>query len=104
MGITIYYTLITGHYPTVLMSIKLAEEAGLRQGYRVERVANDGYVEYSIFSLRLEWRGLEEAKGYLKERWGGFVEGPLQEVPDDPPWPWIAANHPMNGWYTYATP
>ena len=104
MGITIHYTLITDHYPTVLMSIKLVEEAALRLGYKVERIEEDGYVEYSTFSLKLEWRDPEGTKMYLKERWGGFIETPLQEVPDEPPWPWIAINYPMDGWHTYATP
>jgi len=54
MGITIHYTLITDHYPTVLMSIKLTKETGLRQGYRVEEIEEGGYVEYSKFSLGLE--------------------------------------------------
>jgi len=104
MGITIHYTLITDHYPTVLMSIKLTKETGLSQGYRVEDIEEGGYVEYSKFSLGLEWIEPEETKRYLEERWGGFIETPLQEVPDDPPWPWIAVNYPFEGWYTYAIP
>ena len=104
MGITIHYTLITDHYPTVLMSIKLTKETGLSQGYRVEDIEEGGYVEYSKFSLGLEWIEPEETKRYLEERWGGFIETPLQEVPDDPPWPWITVNYPFEGWYTYAIP
>jgi hypothetical protein len=37
-------------------------------------------------------------------RWRGLAEYPMRDVPEEPPWTWIAIDYPRIGWYTYAYP
>ena len=104
MGITIHYTLISNEYEAVLSAILAAEKMARESGYEVEEVAEEARVCYLKLSMQLRWRSPEDSKRYLEERYGGCREEVLDEVPDEPPWCWIAVNYPMPGYYTYAVP
>lgn len=103
MGVTIHYTLITSSYETVLNSVKSVREyAGAR--YLVEDVKKKAYLTYSILTAPLKEEDLEEVRRYVVKRYGGYREEVLGQVPDEPPWPWIAVDYPRRGFYTYAVP
>lgn len=104
MGITIHYTLISNEYEAVLSAILAAEKMARESGYKVEEVAEEVRVCYLKLAMQLRWRSPEDSKRYLEERYGGCREEVLDEVPDEPPWCWIAVNYPMPGYYTYAVP
>ena len=104
MGITIHYTLITRDYKTVVLSILTAKKLAEESGYAVREISEKAYVSYSPFTLPLKLRSPEYAKEYLREVWRGYREEVLIDVPDEPPWPWIAIDYPEPGYFTYATP
>ena len=102
MGITIHYTFFTEDLMSVVEAVKTVVDEAVRAGYRVERWSIEGRVGYSGFRLRAsETHGPEDTKRYLVEKWGGFREERLAEVPDEPPWPWIVVEGEE---YTYAEP
>jgi len=107
MGITIHYTFITWDPVTVANTVKIVVEEAEKAGYRYESIAEDTRAFYlrSILPLHdvKDFRGSLE---YLEERYGGFraVDEPLDEFPENPPFPYIVLDYPEDNSYMYAVP
>lgn len=104
MGITIHYTLITEDCQTVLMAVNAVRESARKMGYDVREVCEEVHISFSKSALPRQWRDSEKTREYLEDVWRGYREGALEEVPEEPPFAWIAVDYPEPGWYTYATP
>jgi hypothetical protein len=107
LGITIHYTFITWDPLTVANTVRMiAEEAG-KAGYGYERVAEDTWAFYAKTIVPIH--DVKDFKGtleYLAERYGGFraVDRPIDEFPENPPFPYVVLDYPEDDSYMYATP
>ena len=107
MGVTIHWTFITRDPATVIRACRAVAEEAKKAGYRCEEFSSEGRAIYlrSIIPLH-DLKDFKEALDWLRERYGGFraIDGPLDEVPEDPPFTFIVLGYPDEGSFMYAVP
>ena len=107
MGITIHYTFITWDPLTVANTVKIVTEEAGKAGYGYERIAEDTWVLYTKTIVPVhDIKDFKSTLEYLVERYGGFraVDRPIDEFPENPPFPYVVLGYPEDDSYMYAIP
>jgi hypothetical protein len=107
LGITIHYTFITWDPLTVANTVRIVAEEAEKAGYVYKKIAEDTWAFYARTIIPIH--GVEGFKGtleYLAEKYGGFraSDRPIDEFPENPPFPYVVLGYPRDGSYMYATP
>jgi hypothetical protein len=107
LGITIHYTFITWDPLTVANTIRITIEEAEKAGYGYERIAEDTWAFYAKTIIPIQdVKDFKSTLEYLAERYGGFraVDRPIDEFPENPPFPYVVLDYPRDGSYMYAIP
>jgi hypothetical protein len=107
LGITIHYTFITWDPLTVANTVRMVAEEAEKAGYGYEKIAEDTWAFYAKTMVPIH--DVKDFKGtleYLAEKYGGFraSDRPIDEFPENPPFPYVVLGYPRDGSYMYAIP